>query len=195
MIPSDLLLEGYRMGVFPMGLEEGGIDWFSPDPRGVIPIEGFHVPHGLKRTLAKGAFEICINRSFRTVMMACAERSETWITPEIIESYCRLNELGYAHSVEAWYKGELAGGLYGVAIGGAFFGESMFHRVTDASKVSLVALVDRLRSRGYRLLDTQWVTDHLKTFGAYEISRREYLEQLKGALPVNCSFMDGSALA
>jgi leucyl/phenylalanyl-tRNA--protein transferase len=190
MIPSELLLEGYRRGAFPMGREGGGIDWFSPDPRGVIPIEGFHLPHGLRRTLAKGAFEIRINRSFREVMVACSERDETWITPPIVESYCRLHELGYAHSVEAWHAGELAGGLYGVAIGGAFFGESMFHRVTDASKVSLAALVERLQSRGYGLLDTQWVTPHLRTFGAYEIPRTRYLRQLRECLGRHCQFLD-----
>jgi leucyl/phenylalanyl-tRNA--protein transferase len=192
MIPSDLLLDGYRRGLFPMGTEWGGIDWFSPDPRGLIPIDGFHIPHGLRRTLSKGVFEIRINQKFREVMVACSEREETWITPPIVESYCRLNEIGYAHSVEAWHNGELAGGLYGVAIGGAFFGESMFHRVTDASKVALVALVERLRLRSYGLLDTQWVTPHLRTFGAYEIPRTEYLRQLKGCLGRNCQFLEGA---
>jgi leucyl/phenylalanyl-tRNA--protein transferase len=190
MIPSELLLDGYRSGVFPMGTEWGGVDWFSPDPRGVIPIQEFHVPHGLRRTLAKDIFEIRINHSFREVMVACSERDETWITPPIVESYCRLNEMGYAHSVEAWSGGNLAGGLYGVAIGGAFFGESMFHRVTDASKVALVALVERLRLRGYGLLDTQWVTPHLRTFGAYEIPRSRYLRQLRDCLRIECQFTE-----
>lgn len=190
MISPALLLEGYLHGVFPMGMEDGEIGWFSPDPRAIIPLDGdFHVPHGLKRVLSRGLFEVRFNQSFETVMRACAAREETWITGEIIESYCELHRRGYAHSVEAWHKGRLAGGLYGVAIGGAFFGESMFHWETDASKVALHALVQRLRERGYTLLDTQWITPHLRQFGAREIPRRQYLRQLAEAAGRECSLV------
>lgn len=173
-----------------MAMEQGEIAWFSPDPRAIIPLdERFHVPHGLKRALRKGAFRIGINSAFERVMRACAEREETWINGEIIESYCELHRLGFAHSVEAWSGvGALAGGLYGVALGGAFFGESMFHTETDASKVALHALVQRLRERGFTLLDTQWLTPHLRTFGALEIPRREYLRHLRESADRACVF-------
>ena len=188
MIPPDLLLDGYRRGIFPMALDDGEIGWFSPDPRTIIPLEDFHVPHGLARTLRQKRFEIRINQSFQEVMAACAARPETWINGEILASYCELHRLGVAHSVEAWCDGELAGGLYGVTQGGAFFGESMFHRRTDASKVALHALVERLRSRSFRLLDTQWLTPHLRQFGAAEIPRRSYLLRLQAALEEKCEF-------
>jgi leucyl/phenylalanyl-tRNA--protein transferase len=190
MIPAALLIEGYLHGVFPMGMEDGEIGWFSPDPRAIIPLDdSFHVPHGLKRALARRNFELRIDRAFEPVMRACAARDETWITDEIIESYCELHRRGFAHSVEAWRDDRLAGGLYGVVVGGAFFGESMFHHETDASKVALHALVQRLRDRGYTLLDTQWITPHLKQFGAREIPRREYLRQLAAATERSCSFL------
>lgn len=188
MIPLELLLAAYREGVFPMAEPSGDLLWFSPDPRGVLPLENFHVPHGLRRALKRGEFEIRVNTAFREVMLGCAQREETWISAQILETYCALHVRGEAHSVEAWCEGELAGGLYGVSMGGAFFGESMFHRVTDASKVALVALVKRLRERGFALLDLQWVTPHLRQFGAQEIPRREYLAQLKGALARECVF-------
>lgn len=173
-----------------MGLEEGEIGWFSPDPRAIIPLDdGFHIPHGLKRALARGKFDIHIDRSFETVMRACAGRADTWINEEIIRSYCELHRRGLAHSVEAWLENRLAGGLYGVSIGGAFFGESMFHRETDASKVALHALVQRLRERGFTLLDTQWITPHLRQFGATEIPRRQYLRRLHVATATKCSFV------
>jgi leucyl/phenylalanyl-tRNA--protein transferase len=139
------------------------------------------VPHTLRRVLRKGVFEIKIDNRFSEVIRACAKREDTWINREIIESYIRLHELGHAHSVEAWTNGNLAGGLYGVAIGGAFFGESMFHRVTDASKIALVALVEYLRVRKFALLDTQWLTPHLQQFGGIEISRNHYLRLLQRA--------------
>jgi leucyl/phenylalanyl-tRNA--protein transferase len=185
-----LLIEGYMRGVFPMGMEDGEIGWFSPDPRAVIPLDdGFHIPHGLKRVLNRGAFEVRISERFEEVMRACAERNETWITEEIIESYCELHRHGMAHSVEAWHEGKLAGGLYGVAVGGAFFGESMFHWETDASKVALHALVERLREREFTLLDTQWITPHLRQFGAIEIPRRQYLHRLAEATKLPRSFI------
>ena len=189
MISPELLLQGYRLGVFPMGMSDGTVEWFSPDPRALLPLDKFHVPHGLRRKVEKKMFEIRINTRFGEVVRACAKREDTWITKEIINSYERLHELGYAHSVEAWQDGKLAGGLYGVAIGGAFFGESMFHRVTDASKVALVALVAQLRARKFVLLDTQWVTPHLKQFGVTEISRAHYLRVLTRAVELQRKFL------
>ena len=166
VISADLLLHAYQSAIFPMAMEDGGISWFSPDPRALIPLDDrFHISHGLRRTLNRSHFEIRINTVFETVMRKCAERRETWINDEIIESYLNLHRLGYAHSLETWHEGNLAGGLYGVSLGGAFFGESMFHEVTDASKVALVALVERLRARKSDLLDTQWTTPHLLKFG------------------------------
>lgn len=171
-----------------MGMEDGEIGWFSPDPRGIIPLDTFHVPHGLARRLKRSPYEVRVNTAFREVMSACAEREQTWITEEIIGSYERLFRLGHAHSVEAWEEGELVGGLYGVTMGAAFFGESMFHRRTDASKVALHALVMRMRERSFQLLDTQWVTPHLATFGGVEIPRRSYLQKLRAALRRECRF-------
>jgi leucyl/phenylalanyl-tRNA---protein transferase len=189
IIPASLLLEAYRTGIFPMAMENGDIAWFSPDPRGIIPLDAFHVPHGLKRTLKKGQFQIRLNAAFEPVIRACAERAETWISEEIVESYVNLHRIGFAHSVETWLGNELAGGLYGVSINGAFFGESMFHRVPDASNVALVGLVNRLSERGYRLLDTQYVNNHLVKFGAIEISRSKYMRLLKQALALDRKFV------
>lgn len=181
-IPSDVLLEAYARGVFPMA-EEGEILWFSPERRGLIPLdERFHIPHGLQKALRKRPFELRWDTSFREVMLGCSERNETWIDEAILESYCALHELGHAHSVECWDEDGLQGGLYGVALGGAFFGESMFSRKTDASKIALVELVNRLRERNFVLLDTQWMTTHLKQFGGYEVSRREYHQLLAEAM-------------
>ena len=189
MIPSDLLLYAYRSGAFPMAAPDGEIQWFSPNPRALIPIdERFHIPHGLARTLKKNLFEIRISTQFEQVMRACGQRAETWINEEILASFLELHQLGYAHSVETWRDGELVGGLYGVALGGAFFGESMFHTATDASKVALHALVMRMRARKFQLLDTQWTTPHLLSFGACEITRSRYLKLLKTALEADCSF-------
>ena len=189
MIDPELLLQGYRLGVFPMAMEADAIEWFSPDPRAILPLEEFHLPHALRRVLRKGVFEIKIDNRFSEVIRACAKRDDTWINREIIESYVRLHELGHAHSVEAWAGGKLAGGLYGVAIGGAFFGESMFHRVRDASKIALVALVERLRTGKFVLLDTQWLTPHLQQFGGIEISRNHYLRLLRSAVELPRKFV------
>lgn len=196
MIPSDLLLEAYATGWFPMGMPPdrgGGIEWFSPNPRGVIPLDRFSVSTRLARVVRRATFEIRVDTAFADVMRACAARDDTWISDEIVDSYTALHALGFAHSVEAWKDEQLAGGLYGVAVRGAFFGESMFHRVTDASKVALVALVERLRSRGYSLLDIQWVTPHLAQFGAIEIPRRRYLRLLGEALQRECTFAVASS--
>ena len=182
IIPLEALLNAYANGVFPMA-EEGEILWFSPERRGLIPLDSrFRIPHGLRRTLKRGLYEVRWNTAFREVMLACAERKETWIDEVILESYCALHEEGFAHSVECWDADGLQGGLYGVALPGVFFGESMFHRKTDASKVALVALVETLREKNFHLLDTQWMTDHLRQFGGYELPRREYLAQLQAAL-------------
>ena len=187
-LPPELLLEAYGSGIFPMGMEDGTIRWFSPDPRGILPLEQFHVPHGLKRALKRPGWELRTDTAFDEVVGACAARDETWITPLIRKAYQELFEAGHAHSVEIWREGRLAGGLYGVALGGAFFGESMFHRVTDASKVALWHLVRIMKEHGFILLDTQWTTDHLEQFGAIEISREEYLSLLGKALLRKSSF-------
>jgi leucyl/phenylalanyl-tRNA--protein transferase len=191
VISAELLLHAYRNGVFPMAMEGGEIAWFSPDPRAIIPLDDrFHIPHGLKRTLSRGMFEIRIDTAFERVIRNCSQRKDTWISREIIASYVNLHRLGCAHSVEAWHEGELAGGLYGVSVGGAFFGESMYHDVTDASKVALHALVERMRARQFTLLDTQWTTPHLERFGAYEIPRTKYLKLLADAVDRSCSLND-----
>lgn len=195
MIPGDLLLAAYASGWFPMADGEEQISWYSPDPRGIIPLDTFHVPSRLQRVVRQGRFRIAINQDFEAVIRACAgaERDPddggTWISEEIVQSYCALHRLGHAHSVESWQGDHLVGGLYGVALGGAFFGESMFHRSPDASKVALVALVDRLRTRGFSLLDTQWVTGHLQQFGAAEISRPAYLALLAKSLRSGAHFL------
>jgi len=188
-INPEFLLQAYRIGIFPMAMEQGEIGWFSPDPRGVIPLESFHQTKSLKRVVASKKFEIRINSSFSEVIDGCAERDETWIDETVRESYISLSANGYAHSVEAWYEGELAGGLYGVAIGGAFFGESMFSRKSDASKVALVALVEHLNRRQFILLDTQWTTPHLRKFGAVDIPKSDYIKKLNKAIRLEVSFI------
>ena len=190
MIDPELLVHAYSQGLFPMAMEDGEIGWFSPDPRGVIPLDGFHVPSRLARVMRQQRFAVRLDTAYEAVMQGCAENREdgTWINPEIVESYVALYRMGLAHSVEVWQGDTLAGGLYGVHLGGAFFGESMFHRVTDASKVALAALVDRLKARGFALLDCQWLTPHLERFGAIEIPRKAYLAELDAALRRNCRF-------
>lgn len=187
MIETSVLIAAYAQGVFPMGLgeEEGhAIGWFSPDPRGIIPLDTFQIPRRLARVVRQKKFDVRFDTAFEAVMRACAADREdgTWISDEIVESYVALHVRGLAHSVEAWQGDRLVGGLYGVHLGSAFFGESMFHTVTDASKVALVALVERLRARGFTLLDTQWTTPHLEQFGAIEIPKSEYLRRLADAL-------------
>jgi len=188
-LDPDLLVLAYRRGYFPMGEPETGVvSWFSPDPRGIIPLEGFHLPRSLRRTLARGEFELRIDSAFAEVITACAARAETWITDEIVRAYEALHHRGLAHSVETWREGTLAGGLYGVALGGAFFGESMFSYVTEASKVALVHLVRILRAGGFRLLDVQFVNEHLLQFGAVEVPRTDYLAMLTAALESESRF-------
>lgn len=189
IIAPDLLLEAYAGGMFPMAMENGEMGWFSPDPRGIIPIREFHIPHGLKKVLRKNPFDVRINTAFADIMRGCADRESTWISDMIHRSYVKLHELGFAHSVEIWQENQLVGGLYGVSMGGAFFGESMYSKVPNASKVALATLVARLDERGYTLLDTQWVTEHLTQFGAHEIPRATYLKRLNKALNGHCTFV------
>ncbi|TWT42352.1 Leucyl/phenylalanyl-tRNA--protein transferase [Phycisphaerae bacterium RAS1] len=187
-LTPEIVLLGYRAGVFPMD-DHGEIAWFSPDPRCIFELDRFNASRSLRKTIQRGVFEVRINSSFRQVVDACADRDDgTWISAEIKRVYCKLFEWGLAHSVETWRAGALAGGLYGVAIGGAFFGESMFHRATDASKVAMAALVERLRERDFQLLDAQWITPHLESLGATEISRDEYLTRLESAINLSCRF-------
>jgi leucyl/phenylalanyl-tRNA--protein transferase len=175
-----------------MADDDGEIGWYDPDPRAILPLDTFHVPRRLARTARNGTFEVRVDFDFRAVMQACAEpaadRERTWITPQMIDAYTALHRLGFAHSVETWREGRLVGGLYGVAIRGLFAGESMFSRETDASKVALVHLVERLRRGGFQLLDTQFVTPHLERFGAIEIPRAEYKARLALALQVAATF-------
>ncbi len=168
----------------------GPIHWYSPDPRAIIPLDTFNISRSLRQTIKKHIFEIRINTTFEEVMRACANRNDTWISEEILQSYVALHKLGFAHSVETWKDGKLVGGLYGVALGAAFFGESMFSRSRDASKVVLVHLVERLRTKEFELLDTQFTTPHLLQFGTIEISRKEYLQRLKQATSKQRIFTD-----
>ena len=187
-LTPDLLVAAYCRGWFPMAGEDGAIGWYDPPRRAIFVPGEEHVSHRLARTYRSGRFDIRINADFSGTMRACAAREETWISEEIIAVYTRLHELGLAHSVESYRDGELVGGLYGVALGGAFFGESMFSRATDASKVAFVALCRRLRVRGYTLLDAQFMTDHLASLGAVQLPRAAYLRRLNAALALDCAF-------
>jgi len=191
-LDPQTLLSAYAQGVFPMADHGGEIHFYTADPRGVIPLDGFHVPHTLGQLVRRDppAFDVRVNYDFAETMRGCMTGHDggSWINPELIEAYAGLHELGFAHSVEAWKDGELVGGLYGVSLGAAFFGESMFTRARDASKVCLVHLVSRLRERGYLLLDTQATTDHLRRFGAIDIPAGEYLLRLRKALGKECTF-------
>lgn len=189
-----MLVRAYAAGIFPMAEQRGdaSVFWIDPKMRGIIPLDGFLVPASLRKRVRKGEFQITVNRDFEAVIRACAEpapqRRETWINQTIVDAYCGLNHLGLAHSVECRRDGRLVGGLYGVALGGAFCGESMFSRETDASKVALVHLVARLRLGGFTLLDTQFVTGHLARFGCIEVPARDYQQRLAAALEVDARF-------
>jgi leucyl/phenylalanyl-tRNA--protein transferase len=179
----ERLLAAYRRGVFPWYDSADPICWWSPDPRAIFELDGLHVSRRLRRTLRSGRFNVTINEDFRGVIRGCADRDEgTWIHPEMMQAYERLHRLGHCHSLEVWLDGALAGGIYGVAIGGFFAGESMFTRVRDASKVALAHLVDRLRACGYQLFDIQMLTEHTLRLGAVEIPRTMYLQRLRQAL-------------
>jgi len=187
-ITPELLLHAYASGIFPMG-DERGIRWYSPDPRFIIDLNNFHVPKRLARTYRQSPFSLRVNTAFGAVIRACADRDTTWITPEIINMYTQLHQSGFAHSVEAFSGETLVGGLYGVSIGGAFMGESMFHTATDASKICLLYLTKRLTERGFILLDSQFTTSHLEKFGGILISRDDYLEILQKAINLEISFV------
>ena len=193
-LTAETILAAYRIGVFPMadGADDPDLYWVEPDRRGIFPLDKFHVPKRLARTIRKDPFKVTVDTAFRRVMQECAtprgDGGDTWINDIILERYCELHDMGYAHSVECWQEGVLVGGLYGIAFDSVFCGESMFTRVTDASKVALVYLVARLIRGGYTLLDAQFITPHLETFGAKEISRTEYLTRLKTALKSEGNF-------
>ncbi len=189
-LSTNHLLAAYANRIFPMA-DEAGIFWLAPEPRCIIPLSGFVTSRSLRARCRRCEYTITVNHAFPEVIAACADRTEgTWISQEILDAYKRLHRIGFAHSVEAWHGEELAGGLYGVSMGGAFFGESMFHRTTDASKVSLVLLVQRMIERKMVLLDVQFMTDHLRRFGAIEISRKEYERKLYEAIRIEVRFAD-----
>jgi leucyl/phenylalanyl-tRNA---protein transferase len=193
-ITPEVLLKAYACGIFPMAesAEDPALYWIEPEKRGIIPLDTFHVPARLARTVRSERFSIAVNRDFQGVLDGCAEpapgRTRTWINARIRSLYCKLYDIGHCHSVEAYEDGKLVGGLYGVCLGRAFFGESMFHRARDASKVALVHLVARLKASGFALLDTQFVTSHLTTFGAIEVPQRHYHKLLEAALVGEADF-------
>jgi leucyl/phenylalanyl-tRNA--protein transferase len=209
-ITPEVLLKAYACGIFPMAenAEDPTLYWIEPEQRGIFPLDHFHVPARLARTVRSDRFTVAINRDFDAVIDGCAEpklgRSRTWINARIRSLYRKLHERGHCHSVEVYDGDHLVGGLYGVSLGGVFFGESMFHRARDASKIALIHLVARLKAGNYRLLDTQFVTDHLKIFGAIEVPRRQYHKLLEealtgetdfGALPLDRPVTGAEALA
>ena len=197
-LTPDLLLRAYAIGIFPMA--ESRVDpelhWIDPDMRGILPLDGFHLPRKLRAKIRRGVFDVRCNTAFHDVILGCAEpaenRPDTWINPVIEQLYNELYEMGFAHSVECWRDGELVGGLYGVSLGAAFFGESMFSRATDASKVALAHLVLRLRKGGFQLLDTQFTTPHLSRFGVLEIPREDYRRLLTKAVSGQAQYYSGA---
>jgi leucyl/phenylalanyl-tRNA---protein transferase len=198
-LTAELLVRAYSAGIFPMAdaADAAAIFWVDPPVRGILPLDTFHVPKRLAKTVRRQVFEVRCDTAFERVMRCCAkatpQRPDTWINGEIIRAYTELHDLGCAHSVESWRGDRLVGGIYGVSLGSAFFGESMFHRETDASKVALVHLVARLKLGGYQLFDTQFVTEHLRRFGAVEIPSRTYLQQLADALSDTVDFPAATA--
>jgi leucyl/phenylalanyl-tRNA--protein transferase len=199
MIPAEVLLEGYSQGIFPMADKDGEIRWYEADPRTILDIHQYHIPRDLRRILNHNRFEIRFDTAFAQVIGACADRASTWISEEIIASYINLHKLGYAHSVETWSRpailpggktqeAKLVGGLYGVALGAAFFGESMFYRASYASKVALAHLAEHLKHQGFELHDAQMMSPTLKSFGAQQISCEEYLKRLRQALTKSREF-------
>ena len=194
VLTSEILLAAYSQGLFPMAerADSPDVHWYCPEKRGQLSIEGIHISRTLKKKVRQGDFDIRINTDFRQVIESCClkrpDRPETWINKNILDAFCKLHEEGQAHSVECWLGSKMVGGLYGLSIGGAFFGESMFSRVSEASKVCLVHLVARLWVAGYQVLDTQFVNPHLQQFGVFEISYKTYLGQLTKAVNQKCSF-------
>lgn len=200
VLTPEILLAAYVQGLFPMAESANSsyVHWYCPKMRGQLSIPHLHIPRKLMKSLRRMEiggkdYEIRINHNFRAVMLACAKvsdnRPETWINKEILEAYCALHNEGHAHSVECWQEGQLVGGLYGVSLGGAFFGESMFSIVSDASKVALIHLIARLWQAGYQILDTQFVNDHLVQFGVYEVTYESYIEELQAILLMPCDFI------
>ena len=190
LITPQLLLRAYGMGLFPMAESRDSTElhWIDPRRRGIFPLEGFHISRSLRRAILRADYQVTVDRDFAGVLTGCADRPETWINPDITALYLALHAQGHAHSLEVWREGALIGGVYGVAIGGAFMGESMFSRATDASKLALAWLVHRLRAGGFTLFDTQFLTPHLASLGAVEISRAEYQRRLQAALPLQAQF-------
>lgn len=187
-LTADAVVRAYREGFFPMACGDGRLRWFSPDPRGIIPLDKFRLPRGFRRIRGKLGFRVTVDAAFDEVVAGCADREETWIDSSIARVYAQLHGQGMAHSVEVWSGERLVGGLYGVRLGGAFFGESMFSRASEASKLALAVLMQTLRERGFGLLDIQWVTDHLAGFGAVEVERSVYLRLLRRAIGRDCAF-------
>ncbi len=189
-LTPELMLRAYMTGIFPMSESRDAPDlfWVDPERRGVMPLDGLHVSRSLARTVRRGGYDIRINSAFEAVVSACADRAETWINDDLFELYAHLHNVGYAHSIEVWDDAGLRGGIFGLSIGGAFFGESMFSARTGGSKIAMVYLVDRLRRAGFTLFDTQFITDHLASLGGIEISRSAYRSQLAEALDVEAAF-------
>lgn len=191
-LSAELLLSAYAAGIFPMGSDRDAdtLYWVDPPKRGILPLDGLRVSKSLRKRIRRGGFEVRVNFDFESTMRDCADRSETWINDAIIDAYSDLHRRGFAHSIETWMAGERVGGLYGVSLGAGFFGESMFSRASDSSKIALVWLVARLRAGAYKLLDTQFTTDHLESLGAIEIPRKLYKTQLAKALTSAARFHD-----
>jgi leucyl/phenylalanyl-tRNA--protein transferase len=189
-LTTQMVVSAYRQGIFPMAIDERDIfSWHRPDPRAILPLDGFHCPRSLAKVIRQSRFEVTYDKNFAGVMAGCADREEgSWINATLTSVYCQLHKAKKAHSVEIWQNGELVGGTYGVHLGGAFMAESKFHRVTDASKVALAKLVERLRERQFELLDVQFVTPHLARFGVIEISAEEYERRLKRAVALRRTF-------
>ncbi|AYQ34761.1 leucyl/phenylalanyl-tRNA--protein transferase [Runella sp. SP2] len=196
LLSADDLIYGYMNGIFPMADSDGTLYWYSPDPRAIIPLDTYKPAKSLRPVLNKGTFEIRINADFEGVMRGCAaprpDEENTWISEEIIDAYTELHRLGFAHSVETYVDNQLVGGLYGVAIGAVFFGESMFHTVSNASKVAFHYLIENLRRKNYELLDTQFINDNVRRFGAIEIPKSEYVRLLKRGIAQKARFTDDS---
>jgi leucyl/phenylalanyl-tRNA--protein transferase len=188
VLTPELVLVAYQQGYFPMAEDNGELYWHCPDPRAIVPLDGVKISRSLRKTLQQHVFTTRINTNFDYVIAQCANRLETWISDDIIDIYSRLHQMGYAHSVESWHGGEMVGGLYGVAIGGAFFGESMFSMMDNASKVAFVALTERLRERKFMLLDSQYINPHMQSLGAVDVPRAMFLSMLERALQLRRSF-------
>lgn len=188
-LSPEILISAYTQGYFPMPDENTGkVNWYRPDPRATIPLDGFHVSKSLRRLLQKGNYEVLFSKDFQKVMQECANRKETWITPEFVKAYSRLHRLGFAHSLEIYQKGELVGGTYGVSIRGCFFAESMFHKKANMSKVALFELTEHLKAKKFHLLECQFLTPHLESLGAIAISDKEYQKKLREGLEIDTSF-------